>query len=155
GWRTLVVAAAALAPAAAFAAPQARPDHILVRSNLAIARGQAQALDAKAGVVEIKWTSSLVPGLRLVRVVPGGVEAALAVFRADPSVQYAAPDYLRSVSSQPLPYGISLVNAPGIWQATPPSASSVGGGVIVADLDTGIDLGHPDLPTPALMQSFV
>ena len=53
-----------------------------------------------------------------------------------------------SNSTQVVPYGIDLVNARGAWPVTK------GSGVIIADLDTGIDLNHPDIPTIAGSTTF-
>jgi serine protease len=76
--------------------------------------------------------------------------------RANPDVAYIEPDYkiyalggpdtnaysssdiTASYSSQTIPYGITMVNAPAIWPRTN------GAGVRVAVLDTGIAMDHPD-----------
>ena len=76
--------------------------------------------------------------------------------RANPDVEYIEPDYkiyaLGSPdtnaysssgisalsSSQTIPYGITMVNAPLVWPRT------TGAGVRVALMDTGISMYHPD-----------
>jgi subtilisin len=76
--------------------------------------------------------------------------------RENPDVAYIEPDYkiyaLGSVStttesssnidalssSQTIPYGITMVNAPAVWSRTK------GAGVRVALMDTGISMYHPD-----------
>lgn len=41
---------------------------------------------------------------------------------------------------QQVPYGVTMINAPKVWEAT-----DRGNGVVIAVLDTGCDLDHPDL----------
>jgi len=76
--------------------------------------------------------------------------------QANPDVEYIEPDYkiyaLGSIdtntdsssginalsSSQTIPYGVTMVNAPAVWSRTK------GAGVRVAVMDTGISMYHPD-----------
>ncbi|MGD0597158.1 MAG: S8 family serine peptidase [Sedimentisphaerales bacterium] len=76
--------------------------------------------------------------------------------RANPDIEYIEPDYKiyalggpdtnaysssginASSSSQTIPYGITMVNAPAVWPRTS------GAGVRVALMDTGISMYHPD-----------
>jgi serine protease len=134
---------------AANAPADSRPDFILVRTAATATDADLQALDARAGVLETTWRSTLVPGLRCVRIAPGSFDAAAKVLRADPLVRYAEPDAIRHTLAQSTPYGITMVTAPTLWPTTR------GLGAVVADLDTGIDLAHPDLPAPALSESFI
>lgn len=80
--------------------------------------------------------------------------------RRDPSVAFIEPDAVRyAIRAVPIlredvyglypaatgvqeivPYGIDLVHAPDAWPYT------MGTGVKVAEIDTGIDLNHPDRP---------
>ncbi|MBY0309106.1 MAG: hypothetical protein K2Q09_10230, partial [Phycisphaerales bacterium] len=105
-------------------------------------------MDAKAGVQKVAYTSRLVTGLRCVVVAEGGVDAAVAVYRASPGVRYANADYLRTVAAQETPWGVARIGAPQQWQM------GRGSSVRVADLDTGMDLEHPDLPAPVATVSF-
>ena len=77
---------------------------------------------------------------------------------ANPDIEYIEPDYkiyalgfpdtnaysssdisaLSSSSSQTIPYGVTMVNAPAVWSRTS------GAGVRVALMDTGITMYHPD-----------
>ncbi len=85
---------------------------------------------------------------------------------ANPDVEYIEPDYKIYVlgspdinaysssgisalsSSQTIPYGISMVNAPAVW----PRAK--GAGVRVALMDTGISMYHPDRGNVVASVSF-
>lgn len=54
-----------------------------------------------------------------------------------------------STDSQETPYGIDLVNAPDVWEMTK------GSGAIIAVLDTGIAMYHPDAGNIVGYESFV
>jgi serine protease len=84
--------------------------------------------------------------------------------RANPDVEYIEPDYkiyaLGSIdtnaessealsSSQTIPYGVTMVNAPAVWSRTK------GAGVRVAIMDTGISMYHPDRGNVVGSVSFV
>jgi serine protease len=103
------------------------------------------------------------------------LDATLAALRADPAVEYADPDRRRHAlaipndsiffypstyvtssggtavgqwylqAPQPTTHGTTTaaVNAVAAWDV------SKGGGIVIADLDTGIRLDHPDLKTVA------
>jgi subtilisin family serine protease len=68
------------------------------------------------------------------------------VMRRDPSIEYAEPDYLASgaiIPSDPRwnnQWAPAKIGAPAAWEITTGSTE-----VIIAVLDTGIDLDHPDL----------
>ncbi len=88
--------------------------------------------------------------------------------RKNPDVEYIEPDYkiyalgspdticansLSGInalsSSQTIPYGITMVNAPAVWSRTK------GAGVRVAVMDTGINMSHPDRGNVVASVSFV
>jgi subtilisin family serine protease len=87
--------------------------------------------------------------------------------RENPDVEYIEPDYkiyaLGSIdtnadsssdinalsSSQTIPYGVTMVNAPAVWSRTR------GAGVRVAVMDTGISMYHPDRGNVIGSVSFV
>ncbi len=131
------------------AAQKFHPAHVMMRTKPGTSAAKIAALDAKAGVVKTLYRSKLVPGLRCVEVKSGNVQKAIAIYKKDAAVMYANPDFVVKATAQVTPYGITNVNAPQVW----PTFS--GTGVVVADLDTGVDLGHPDLPVPTATVSFV
>ena len=71
---------------------------------------------------------------------------ALELFRQDPQVEYAEPNYLRYVRATPDDtsysslWGLSNINAPGAWDVGTDCSP-----VVVALIDTGADDTHPDL----------
>ena len=73
-------------------------------------------------------------------------EEVIEKLEDDPKVEYAEPDYLRSVSVTPNDYywsiqwGLSKIKAPAGWDQHTGSPS-----IIVAVVDTGVDTAHPDL----------
>ncbi len=82
-------------------------------------------------------------------------DSEVAALRRSPEVRYISPVVERHAldavplaphanaspyeMGQTIPYGITMVRAPEVWRA------SKGNGINVAILDTGIDMGHPDL----------
>ncbi|MGH7130428.1 MAG: S8 family serine peptidase [Phycisphaerales bacterium] len=125
------------------------PSHVMVRVVPGAAADQVAVIHKNAGMTRIVWTYELVPGLMCVEVGEGNVDPAIKAYQQSATVMYAEPDFVRRASAQSTPYGINLVSAPSAW------TNSRGAGAIVADLDTGIDVGHPDLPTPAATSSFI
>lgn len=125
------------------------PQHVFVRFRAGATPQEVAAAKAKAGVEGVVYTYDIVPGLSLLKVPAGQEENAIAVLSAEPSVLYAERDsYVRALA-QETPYGINSVRAPQAWP------TSRGDGAIVAVLDTGFAIGHPDLPTPVMMESFI
>jgi thermitase len=82
-----------------------------------------------------------------VSVKPGQELAEVAALRGDPNVLYAEPDYIALAQATipndyyyPSQWGLSKIGASAAWDMTTGS-----GDVIIAIVDTGIDLTHPDL----------
>ena len=124
---------------------------VLVRLDPSMNESDAAGLLSAVGVLGTLETYAIVPGLRLVEV-PDGFEIAIAdVLSKTPGVMYAHVDRILSLygSTQVVPYGINLVNAPQAWVATR------GAGARVAVLDTGWAIGHEDLPAPVASASFI
>jgi thermitase len=133
GWWTLP--AAALADAG----------DVLVRFKPSV--GEGARADARRDARVTRAAALPVPGLEHVRPHPGvsAAEAAAALSR-DPAVLYAEPDVARAPAletrdpSYSLQWGFEQISARQAWDVT-----TGDGEVLVAVLDSGVDLDHPDL----------
>lgn len=82
------------------------------------------------------------------------VEQAVAQLSQVTGVQYAEPNRWRETTVIPndpnftLQWGLSKINAPAAWDRTTGNAS-----IVVAVIDTGVDLNHPEL-APLLVPGF-
>jgi thermitase len=130
-------------PAAAWARqPNFVPNRVLVKFHQgAPAALQAQAVRATGGQIEDAIAGI---GVKILRV-PGNEAAAAAALKNRPEVEFAEVDHLWPLNSQPNdPQYSNQWHLPKIattqaWQ------TATGADVIVAILDTGVDLTHPDL----------
>ncbi|HEV7396352.1 MAG TPA: S8 family serine peptidase [Pyrinomonadaceae bacterium] len=103
--------------------------------------------------------SEIVEGLRLARVAPVDTELAIKALRARPDVVYAEPNYLRYKDAVPNDprygelWGLKNngalggtvgadIQAESAWDITTGSNN-----IVVAVIDEGIDISHPDLQT--------
>ena len=121
-----------------------RPGGILVRFREGASAADMQAVLSPRGLSiehEIPYL-----GIKSL-VVPPGQELAMAeVMKRDPSIKYAEPDYRASgaiIPSDPHwdnQWAPTKIGAPAAWEITTGSTE-----VIIAVLDTGVDLDHPDL----------
>lgn len=139
--RTLldVGVSALAAPALAEDPSRYDPTHVLLRLRAGAVLTPAEAsaaTDLGGGLWQIsleKYTT---------------VSDALALYRSDPRVDFAQPDYKIQVQLTPNdPYltggklwGLTQISAPAAWNTTTGSSS-----LIVGVIDTGIDYTHPDL----------
>jgi len=137
------------------------PAHVLVRFAAGATPAQQQAAHTAAGALEVLSSSQNVPGLVVVRVLPGGVPAAMASYGQQPFVQYSEPDLVVRGLETPddpmfgqlwglLNVGQTVNGDPGVpgadihaaqawdqWTGDP--------GFRIAVVDTGIDYLHPAL----------
>jgi subtilisin family serine protease len=88
-----------------------------------------------------------IQGLHRVKLPDGmTVHDALDLFRQDPQVEFAEPNYYRHIRATPNDtnysslWGLPKINAPGGWDVSTDCGSAV-----VAVIDTGVDYTHPDL----------
>jgi len=125
-------------------------ERLLVRFDDAARAKDVGEVMAAAGVVEVVFEYSFVPGLVCVRVEPGAIEDAMKALAASALVRYVERDPIVHAQVQETPYGITMVNAPAAWPLY-----GKGAGARVAVLDTGVQLGHPDLPAPVMATSFI
>ncbi|HEU4413511.1 MAG TPA: S8 family serine peptidase, partial [Candidatus Angelobacter sp.] len=116
-----------------------------------------QAAHAAAGF-RVLSDFSVVDRLQVVQLAPGtNVHDAIRMYRNNPSVLYAEPDYIVQVTGTPNDPFFSTqwnllnagqnsgtvgadIHAAEAWNITTGSA-----GVVVAVLDSGVDYNHPDL----------
>jgi len=136
----------------AFGIPDKHPTRVLVRLAPSTDRSVSARAEvfARTGVKRSVQTIDLVPGLQIVEAEEGRVDQVVAALRREPGVLYANPDYPIQACAQIVPFGITAIKAPQVW-----SRWGNGGDVIIGHLDTGIDLTHPDLPTPLMSETFV
>lgn len=120
----------------------------------------------KAPLTDVDWERVLAePGMELVRTIPPLNMALVAVppgremeFRGkllrNPAVKYAELDYIARVQETPNDSGWSqqwnmrIISAPWAWEMSEETNP-----VIIAVIDTGIDLDHPDL-APKLVPGY-
>jgi thermitase len=155
----LTAAVASLALGATASAATADPSELIVRFEPGASA--ADRFDAREGAGTELARKLPVPGMQLVEVEPGqSAAAAERVLESADGVLYAEPNALRSAFLEPNdPYFPQLWAMQNTGQSirgvigTPDSDSDVadawdagvGGGTVVAVLDTGVDSTHPDL----------
>ena len=145
------------------AAAQSRPykeGELLVRFRTGTSTASRTALARSAGALESRAIGN--SHIQRVMIEPGAtVNQALAVYAADPNVEFAEPNYIVHPQSLPddtyfnLQWGLyntgqsvsglsgitgADMDAPSAWDITTGSSN-----VVVAVVDTGCNLGHPDL----------
>ncbi len=124
------------------------PDRIVVKFKEGLSPAQAAQLHANQGAAVVDAIPEL--GAQILSVPAGQVEAQLAAYKANPNVEYAEPDYLAQPVYEPndpsygdgTQWGPQKIEAPLAWDYSKGDSS-----VVVAIIDWGVDLQHPDLAT--------
>lgn len=137
-------------PPADFDVPQTGyvPGEILVKFKPNLSRLGAQATLGDNG---LQVAGAVQPiGVLKVAVEPGQELAAIDALERDPNVLYAEPNYI-AIALDTIPndagyasqWGLPKIGAPSAWDITTASSN-----VVIAVVDTGIDLDHPDFSCP-------
>ena len=155
----LALAAACTAVAAIPSVAHAAPDELLVRFDPSLPGSDRAEVRQAAGTPVERGLP--LPGLQLLRVPDGDATAERAALERAYGVLYAEPNYARSTDATPndthfnLMWGMQNtgqtvsgstgtpdadIDATEAWDTTTGSAATT-----VAIVDSGVDLGHPDL----------
>src|SRR5208283_4055108 len=136
--------------------PQYREGELLVKFKQGLFTKSIETVHKRYGSEKIREFPSL--RLHLVKFKQGqSVEEAISLYKADPAVEYAEPNYIVSAQTIPNDPDFSLqwalyntgqtgglagadIKAPAAWDITTGSNS-----VVVATIDTGVDYTHQDL----------
>ncbi|MBY0112526.1 MAG: S8 family serine peptidase [Phycisphaerales bacterium] len=127
------------------------PSRVIVRFEPTANRAAFGPTLQAAGVRDVLASSSLVPGLHVLRTTADNAEEVAAKLRATPGVLYAELDNVLYADAQTTGGGVLFIGAPDVWSIY----GNAGTGVKIAILDSGLDTGHPDLPAPIAISSFV
>lgn len=117
---------------------------LLVKFKEGTPQAVMDAVLAQAGVTSERAIGRV--GARALRVEGGRREAALAALMASPAVEYAERNVIVQVLAAPndpkwsSQWGPRTIGAPSAWETTRGSP-----GIVIAVLDTGAELTHPDL----------
>jgi len=119
------------------------------RAGVRAAERGRVARNARARVVKRLPDTASAPGRSLVLVRSASLATGelIRLLRADPSVTRVSPNYWRRIDAVnpddaglPFQWGLIRVGAGDAWERTTGAAD-----VVIADIDTGVDVLHPDL----------
>lgn len=123
------------------------PGQVLVKFKASASSTAVDSLIRANGMNERDRVEEL--GARVMTVGAGQEKDAVAKLKASDVVEYAELDYLRHPHYAPddpyyagYQWNLPLIGMPAAWDISRGASS-----VIVADIDTGIDVNHPDRPT--------
>jgi subtilisin family serine protease len=120
-------------------------DEVLIKFKPGVSEKDKQNLHKKFNSEKIKEF----PSLRLQRVKLKkdlSVEEAIRLYKADPGVEYAEPNFFYKALNTPNDpsfsqlWGMTKINAPAAWDLTTGNSN-----IVVTIIDTGVDYSHPDL----------
>ena len=136
------------APQAQTSAPATAPyaaGELLVKYKTAFQGLASDSYSRRWGISTLKILK--IQGVHRVKLPAGmAVHDALDLFRQNPQVEFAEPNYYRHIRATPNDtnysslWGLPKINAPGGWDVSTDCGSAV-----VAVIDTGVDYTHPDL----------
>jgi len=121
-------------------------DRIVVKFKDGLSLGHKAQLHASQGAVVVDEIPQI--GAQILAIPPGEVEAKIAAYRADPRVEYVEPDYLARPAYEPNDpfyndghqWGSRKIHASLAWDLCTGDSN-----VVIAIVDWGVDLQHPDL----------
>lgn len=125
------------------AAQNAVPNRILIKPKANVGEPALKSLWAVYSMTEHHQLSQ--QGVRVMTVLPAQRDAVLQLLRRHPSIEYAEPDYIATPCLTPndpyysLQWHLPNIQAPGAWNVTAGTTN-----VILAVVDSGVDLAHPD-----------
>jgi thermitase len=120
------------------------PNRILIKPKASVAETTLKSLWSSYSINEHHRLPQ--QGVRVMAVAPGQRDAVLQLLRRNANIEYAEPDYIATPCLTPNdPYysqqwHLPNIQAPGAWNVTTGTTN-----VILAVVDSGVDLAHPDL----------
>ena len=122
------------------------PDRIVVKFKEGLSPASLVQVHAQLNAVVEKEIPQL--GVQVLRVPTGEVEVKIAAYKADPRVEYAEPDYIARPAHEPndpsygdgTQWGLQKILASQAWDLSKGNSN-----VVIAVVDWGVDLDHPDL----------
>jgi thermitase len=124
--------------------PEYASDHILVKFRSDFSSSAVQSFHTQQEASIIKEFNPL--NVQVVSVPEGEVREKIEVYRNNPDVLFAEPDYVLTADKEPndpgysSQWGLAAVQAAQAWDIAPGNSNT-----LIAILDTGIDQDHEDL----------